>query len=175
MAGGALRRASGLLLGRLRSGGATTTAGQQARATHDLAAHHNKHVESWLSRREDIEAEFVWNSKTVLHVVMGVLVVPGLIYNGIVWCAHDDDDYAGRPRRCGCGVCVGVAPGLLGGCGRVLGVRMPAATGKRSAARPRRRRLRLVRQLLPVRLRSQRTHRCCTVCCCMQELPVGAR
>ena len=99
MSGGALRRASSVLLGRLSGSAKSGTSLQQQRSTHDLSVHSNKHVEQWLSKREDIDAEFVWNSQTVWHVIIGVLVIPTAIYNGLVWQAHKDDDYAGRPRR----------------------------------------------------------------------------
>jgi hypothetical protein len=123
MSGGALRRASGLLLGRLGGstapgsvlGSSSTSSGrvgalaqqqqqQQVRANHDLSVHPNKHVEAWLARREDIDGEFVWNRSTVTHVLVGIVLIPTLIYNGIVRQAHRDDDYGGRPRRCVCGV-----------------------------------------------------------------------
>lgn len=113
---GALRRTAGALLARLSTNSSSSSSGggiaaargsggaqqqlQQARGNHDLSAHTNKHVEAWLARREDIDAEFVWDGRTAVHVIMGVLVVPGLIYNGVVSQAHKDDDYAGRPRRC---------------------------------------------------------------------------
>lgn len=100
MSGGALRRASSVLLGRLSgSAKARGTSLQQQRGTHDLSVHPNKHVEQWLSKREDIDAEFVWDRKTVWHVIIGVIAIPTAIYNGLVWQAHKDDDYAGRPRR----------------------------------------------------------------------------
>lgn len=105
MAGGALRRASSLLLGRVGGSARSGSASVQQRSTHDLSVHPNKHVEQWLSKREDIDAEFVWNSQTAWHVFLGVLVIPTAIYNSLVWQAHKDDDYAGRPRRCVC-VCV---------------------------------------------------------------------
>jgi hypothetical protein len=72
---------------------------QQQRGTHDLSVHSNKHVEKWLSKREDIDAEFVWNRETVWHVIIGVIVVPTAIYNGLVWQAHKDDEYGDRPKR----------------------------------------------------------------------------
>jgi hypothetical protein len=50
---GALRRASGFVLQRLGAGSGRSL--QQQRANHDLSVHKNKHVEAWLSRREDIE------------------------------------------------------------------------------------------------------------------------
>jgi hypothetical protein len=61
--------------------------------------HNNKHVEQWLSRREDIEREFTWTSKTLRHVVFGALLIPIAMYNGITWAAHKDDDYGERPVR----------------------------------------------------------------------------
>jgi hypothetical protein len=99
MSGGALRRASSVLLGRLSGSARSGTSLQQQRGTHDLSVHPNKHVEQWLSKREDIDAEFVWNRQTVWHVIIGVIVVPTAIYNSLVWQAHKDDDFAGRPRR----------------------------------------------------------------------------
>lgn len=99
MSGGALRRASSLLLGRLSGSAKAGTSLQQQRGTHDLSVHPNKHVERWLSKREDIDAEFVWNRETVWHVIIGVIVIPTAIYNGLVWQAHKDDDYGDRPRR----------------------------------------------------------------------------
>jgi len=99
MSGGALRRASSVLLGRLSGSARSGTSLQQQRSTHDLSVHPNKHVEQWLSKREDIDAEFVWNRQTVWHVIIGVLVIPTAIYNGLVWQAHKDDDAGGRPRR----------------------------------------------------------------------------
>lgn len=99
MSGGALRRASSVLLGRLSGSARSGTSLQQQRGTHDLSVHPNKHVEQWLSKREDIDAEFVWNRQTVWHVIIGVIVIPTAIYNSLVWQAHKDDDFAGRPRR----------------------------------------------------------------------------
>lgn len=108
MSGGALRRASSLLLGRLGGSAKSGTSLQQQRGTHDLSVHPNKHVENWLSKREDIDAEFVWNRQTIWHVILGVLVIPTLIYNGHVWQAHKDDEYGDRPKRCVCaGSCGG--------------------------------------------------------------------
>lgn len=100
MSGGALRRASSLVLGRL-SGSARQSGSslQQQRGTHDLSVHPNKYVEKWLSKREDIDAEFVWNRQTITHVIIGVLVIPTAIYNGLVYYAHKDDEYAERPKR----------------------------------------------------------------------------
>lgn len=100
MSGGALRRASSLVLGRL-SGSARQSGSslQQQRGTHDLSVHPNKHIEKWLSKREDIDAEFVWNRQTITHVIIGVLVIPTAIYNGLVYYAHKDDEYAERPKR----------------------------------------------------------------------------
>lgn len=102
MSGGALRRASSLVLGRLGGSAAARQSGsslQQQRGTHDLSVHPNKHVEKWLSKREDIDAEFVWNRETLTHVIIGVLVIPTAIYNGLVYYAHKDDEYAERPKR----------------------------------------------------------------------------
>lgn len=99
MSGGALRRASSLLLGRLSGSAKFGTSLQQQRGTHDLSVHPNKHVEQWLSKREDIDAEFVWNNQTAWHVILGVLVIPTAIYNGLVWQAHKDDEYGDRPKR----------------------------------------------------------------------------
>lgn len=104
MSGGALRRASSSLLSRLGASGRASLQQQQhqqqKRCTHDLSVHPNKHVEQWLSKREDIDAEFVWNRQTTWHVIIGVLLIPTAIYNGLVWQAHRDDDYGDRPRRC---------------------------------------------------------------------------
>eukprot|EP00882_Tetradesmus_deserticola_P001447 GHRQ01001564.1.p2 GENE.GHRQ01001564.1~~GHRQ01001564.1.p2 ORF type:complete len:114 (+),score=22.22 GHRQ01001564.1:254-595(+) len=97
---GALRRASASVLQRLGSSRAQASAlGRQTRNGHDTAVHKNKYVEQWLSRREDIEREFRWTSKTLRDVVIGVLVIPVAMYNGIVWAAHTDDEYGERPVR----------------------------------------------------------------------------
>lgn len=88
-----------MLLGRLSGSARLGTSLQQQRGTHDLSVHSNKHVEKWLSKREDIDAEFVWNRETVWHVIIGVIVVPTAIYNGLVWQAHKDDEYGDRPKR----------------------------------------------------------------------------
>lgn len=95
-----LRRASGFVIQRISAGrqsGATSL--QQQRANHDLSVHPNKYVEQWISRREDIEREFRWTSKTVRDVVIMGLVVPIAMYNAICWRAHEDDEYGGRKSR----------------------------------------------------------------------------
>eukprot|EP00775_Hariotina_reticulata_P012822 gene12822-12949_t len=102
---GALRRASGFVLQRIGAGSGRSL--QQQRANHDLSVHPNKHVEAWLSRREDIEREFRWTSKTVRDVVLLVLVLPTLAYNAIVWQAHKDDEYGGRTKRLVSQLCAG--------------------------------------------------------------------
>ncbi|GBF97175.1 hypothetical protein Rsub_10036 [Raphidocelis subcapitata] len=72
---------------------------QQRRAAHELHAHNNKHVESWLSRREDMEMEFKWDKATTRAVLLGAFIVPIATYNALCYMAHQDDDYAERPRR----------------------------------------------------------------------------
>lgn len=111
---GALRRASGLALAQLRrSGGVGSSSsgraavqqlGQQqqqqaVRHNHDLGVHNNKFIERWLSRREDIEGEFRWTPATVRHVAIFAVAIPIAIYNGVVWAAHQHDEYGGRPKR----------------------------------------------------------------------------
>ncbi len=101
---GALRRASGALMSRLsqgasQSGCSLPAGGGSARSSHDLSVRKNKHVEHWLSRREDFDDEFRWSSTTVRHVLIGVVLIPVMIYNAVTWQAHRDDDYGGRPRR----------------------------------------------------------------------------
>jgi hypothetical protein len=52
-----------------------------------------------------LQNEFRWTNKTVRDVVLLVLVLPTLAYNAIVWRAHKDDEYGGRPKRlvsCSC-------------------------------------------------------------------------
>lgn len=97
---GALRRASASVLQRLGSSRAQASSlGNQTRSGHDTAVHNNKHIEQWLSRREDIEREFRWTSKTLRDVVFGALLIPIAMYNGITWAAHKDDEYGERPVR----------------------------------------------------------------------------
>lgn len=97
---GALRRASASVLQRLGSSRAQATSlGNQTRSGHDTAVHNNKHIEQWLSRREDMEREFRWTSKTLRDVVVMALLIPIAMYNGITWSAHKDDEYAERPTR----------------------------------------------------------------------------
>ncbi|KAF8068272.1 hypothetical protein HT031_001959 [Scenedesmus sp. PABB004] len=97
---GALRRAGGSVLAALgRRVGAPGGAPAGGRGNHDLAVHNNKHIEQWLSRREDIEREFVWNGRTVRDVVVMALLVPIAMYNALTWRAHADDEYGQRASR----------------------------------------------------------------------------
>ncbi|KAI8476933.1 MAG: hypothetical protein J3K34DRAFT_463589 [Monoraphidium minutum] len=72
---------------------------QQRRGAHELHAHTNKHVEKWLSRREDIEHEFAWDKRHTRAVLLLGILAPIATYNMLVYMAHQDDDYAERPRR----------------------------------------------------------------------------
>lgn len=72
---------------------------QQQRGAHDLHAHKNKFVEEWLSRREDIEQEFVWNGASLFWVLTLAVGVPVISYNVVVGQMQADDEYAGRPKR----------------------------------------------------------------------------
>lgn len=87
-----LRAAAGALragLGSAGSSGARAAAQQQQRrGAHELHAHTNKHVESWLSRREDIEHEFRWNRSNLRAVLLGGILIPIATYNMLVYMAH---------------------------------------------------------------------------------------
>jgi len=73
--------------------------GQQRRAAHDLHVKHNKHVEQWMSRREDFEQEFAWDTKRTAAAFALVVAVPVTVYRALVGQAHADDAFAGRPER----------------------------------------------------------------------------
>lgn len=72
---------------------------QQRRAAHDLHVKHNKHVEQWMTRREDFEKEFAWDARRTAAALALVVGVPALIYNAVASQAHADDAFAGRPER----------------------------------------------------------------------------
>lgn len=72
---------------------------QQQRGAHELHAKKNKYVEEWLTRREDIEQEFVLTTGTTLKVLLLAVGVPVLSYNMIVQEMQADDEAAGRPVR----------------------------------------------------------------------------
>lgn len=73
--------------------------GQQRRAAHDLHVKNNKHVEQWMSRREDFEKEFAWDTKRTAVAFALVVAVPVTVYRALVGQAHADDAFAGRPER----------------------------------------------------------------------------
>lgn len=72
---------------------------QQRRAAHDLHVKNNKHVEQWMSRREDFETEFAWDARRTVAAFALVVAVPAAIYRAVVHQAHADDEFAGRPER----------------------------------------------------------------------------
>lgn len=72
---------------------------QQRRAAHDLHVKNNKHVEQWMTRREDFEKEFAWDARRTATALALVVGVPALIYRALVSQAHEDDAFAGRPER----------------------------------------------------------------------------
>jgi hypothetical protein len=72
---------------------------QQRRAAHDLHVKHNKHVEQWMTRREDFEKEFAWDARRTAAALVLVVGVPAMIYNAVTSQAHVDDAFAGRPER----------------------------------------------------------------------------
>jgi hypothetical protein len=72
---------------------------QQRRAAHDLHVKNNKHVEQWMSRREDFEREFAWDPRRTAVAFALVVAVPVTIYRALVGQAHSDDAFAGRPER----------------------------------------------------------------------------
>ncbi|KIZ01884.1 hypothetical protein MNEG_6074 [Monoraphidium neglectum] len=71
---------------------------QQARGNHDLSVHHNKHIEKWLSRREDIEQEFTWDGRTTRSVLIGAFLLPIATYNMLVYMAHQVQQPERRAR-----------------------------------------------------------------------------
>jgi hypothetical protein len=83
------------------SGAAAAAQQQQRRGAHELHAHTNKHVESWLSRREDIEMEFKWDKATTRAVLLGAFLIPIATYNMLVYMAHQ----GGRRLRVDACVC----------------------------------------------------------------------
>lgn len=96
----AVLRAARSLMRQEASTGARFTQLQQTRkGSHDLHAHKNKYVEEWLSRREDIDNEFVMDNKTTSMVLLFVLGIPIAMYNGLVSQARSRDDYAARPQK----------------------------------------------------------------------------
>jgi hypothetical protein len=72
---------------------------QQRRGAHDLHVKNNKHVEQWMTRREDFEKEFAWDARRTVAAFALVVAVPAAIYNAVVSQAHSDDQFAGRPER----------------------------------------------------------------------------
>jgi chloramphenicol 3-O-phosphotransferase len=72
---------------------------QQRRAAHDLHVKNNKHVEQWMTRREDFEKEFAWDARRTVAALALVVGVPAAIYRAVVHQAHVDDEFAGRPQR----------------------------------------------------------------------------
>jgi hypothetical protein len=73
---------------------------QQTRnGSHDLHAHKNKYIEEWLTRREDIDNEFVMDKKTTYAALLFVVGIPTAIYNGLVYAQRSKDEYAGRPQK----------------------------------------------------------------------------
>lgn len=93
-AAGALR--SGLEAGAAAARGAAQA--QQRRGAHELHAHTNKHVEKWLSRREDIENEFVWDSRNLRGVLIGAFLLPIATYNILVYMNHQVGSAARAPH-----------------------------------------------------------------------------
>jgi hypothetical protein len=90
---GLLRAAASAVRNGLASsgGGASARAAaqqQQRRGAHELHAHTNKHVESWLSRREDMETEFKWDKATTRAVLLGAFLIPIATYNALCYMAH---------------------------------------------------------------------------------------
>jgi hypothetical protein len=98
-------RAAASVLGRAGSGAARAAAQQQqVRTGHELSAHTNKHVEKWLSRREDIEQEFTWSKSHTRAVVLGAFLLPIATYNMLVYMAHEGEGpcaWAGDPGAWG--------------------------------------------------------------------------
>jgi len=91
MAGLLLRAAASALRSGLESSSSaarTAVQQQQRRSAHELHVKPNKHVESWLSRREDIEGEFKWDKATTRAVLLGAFVLPIATYNMLVYMAH---------------------------------------------------------------------------------------
>lgn len=72
---------------------------QQRCAAHDLHVKNNKHVEQWMTRREDFEKEFAWDARRTLAALALVVGVPCAVYNAVTSQAHSDDAFAGRPER----------------------------------------------------------------------------
>eukprot|EP00877_Chromochloris_zofingiensis_P012758 jgi/Chrzof1/7736/Cz02g34220.t1 len=65
----------------------------------DMYVKKNRYVEQWLDRRENIEREFKWDNRTLTAVLILFVGVPVGLYNALVWSAHQEDEYAGRPPR----------------------------------------------------------------------------
>jgi hypothetical protein len=87
---GLVRAAASAL--RAGSGAARAAAQQQqTRGSHELSAHTNKHVEKWLSRREDIESEFTWSKAHTRAVLIGAFILPVVTYNYIVRFNHEGE------------------------------------------------------------------------------------
>jgi len=73
---------------------------QQTRnGSHDLHAHKNKYIEEWLSRREDIDNEFIMDKRTTYGALVFVVGIPVAIYCGLVYGQRSKDEYAGRPQK----------------------------------------------------------------------------
>lgn len=96
---GLLKAAASALHTGLRSGGSgalrQAAQHQQKRGAHELHAHTNKHIEKWLSRREDIENEFVWNTRHTIAVLIGGIGMPIATYNMLVYMAHQGEPWVG--------------------------------------------------------------------------------
>ncbi|KAF5742566.1 hypothetical protein HS088_TW09G00617 [Tripterygium wilfordii] len=64
-----------------------------------MEANKNKFIEDWGTLRENVEYNIRWNRRTLSLVGIFGIVVPVLVYRGIVKEFHMQDDEAGRPRR----------------------------------------------------------------------------
>lgn len=94
-----LRSAAGAVRRHALSLGQASQLQQTRGGAHDLHVKNNPYIESWLNRRNNIDAEFEWTTSNSIWGTVMCFGIPAAIYAGLVHYAHQDDDFAGRPRR----------------------------------------------------------------------------